>query len=60
MSPGDILSHKSQLQKYIVVKYVFFGNVFGRHLELHKKYYNFYKLVNENSFTRFLGHLNVG
>ena len=39
-SSGNILSHKSQLQKCIEVKYVIFCHFFGRHLELHKKYYN--------------------
>ena len=39
-SPGDILNHKSQLQKCIDVKYVIFLHLFRRHLRLHKKYYN--------------------
>ena len=55
-SSGHILGHKSQLQKCIDVKYVIFRHFFGRHLELHEKYYN---LAIENSFNRFLDLLNV-
>ena len=35
---------------------MYFFQFFGRHLELHKKYYN---LEIEYSFNRFLDHLNV-
>ena len=55
--PGDILKHKSQLQKCIDVKYVIFRYFFRRYLGLHDKYYN---LAIENSFNRFLDPLNVG
>ena len=34
----------------------FLSFFFGRHLELHKKYYN---LAIENSFNRFLDHINA-
>ena len=56
-TPGHILSHKSQFQKAIEVKYVIFRYFLGRHLELHKKYYN---LAIENSLNRFHDLLNVG
>ena len=36
---------------------IFFLILFGRYLELHKKYYN---LAIENIFSRFLVNLNVG
>ena len=56
-TPEHSLSHKSQLQKAIEVKYVIFRYFLGRHLELNKKYYN---LAIENSLNRFHDLLNVG